>query len=642
MAEKLRFLHIEDDQLDAEQIESMLRAQWPDCGYALICSQKDLQDALSGGACDLVLADFSLPGFDGMAAMSIVKQQSPETPFVFVTGTMGEDTAIETLKNGATDYVLKTNLSRLIPSIERALRESEAATIRQNLEKQIVQASKEWKSTFDAIKDSVALIDSEHKIIRCNQSTCQKLQLDFSEISNQYCWKLFHGSDGPLPDCPLSKAKISHNSETVTIQQDDKWLEIKVDPILSDLGVLTGAVHVVRDVTEKKHAEQKRLLLEQQFHQAQKLESLGVLAGGIAHDFNNILTVIISNCSLLQKRPHMLEELVPEIEAAAQRAADLCRQMLVYAGKAQPVPTHINVAALTGEMVKLLKASIPQNVVISLDLAADIPSIIADASQIRQVVMNLIINASEAIGTAQGCVRIVLETSEIRAGQPVIDHLGSPITPGSYICLEVTDNGCGMNEENMRRIFEPFFSTKFAGRGLGMSAILGIIVAHHGALQLFSQSGHGTTFKVYLPVRTDVSTKEESSQNQSSTPWQGSGTILLVEDEPQLIQIGKMLLEELGFAVIEAANGQEALELYRKNAESITLVVTDIGMPVMDGYQLFNNLKALNPELPIIISSGYGDAQSSSRIKAGEVSGYLNKPYKFDELQEVLMSAFKR
>ncbi len=421
---------------------------------------------------------------------------------------------------------------------------------------------------------------------------------------------------------------------------DEKLLngtfDILVVPLYNTEGQITACVHIARDITERKHSEEERKQLEQQFQQAQKLESLGILAGGIAHDFNNILAVIICNCSLLLQRPLMVEQLVPEIDTAAQRAADLCRLMLIYAGKAQPIPTKFNIKTLVEEMVNMLKATLNQNVTITLDLSAEIPSINADSNQIRQVAMNLIINASEAIGTEQGAIAVSLALVVIEAGQSDKDYLGKAITPGSYVCLNVTDNGCGMDEATIRRIFEPFYTTKFTGRGLGMSAVLGIIKAHNGALQLTSQQGFGTTFKVYLPVQGSEPVGE-LLPHVSEMPWQGSGTILLVEDEPQLGMVAKALIQALGFTVLEAANGKIALELYQKNAAYITLVLTDIGMPVMDGYELIHELKTVNPELPIIVSSGFGDAEVTSRIHE-TIAGVVSKPYSFDQLRNVLKS----
>jgi signal transduction histidine kinase len=309
----------------------------------------------------------------------------------------------------------------------------------------------------------------------------------------------------------------------------------------------------------------------------ERLESLGVLSGGIAHDFNNILAIIIGNCSLAEMNNEKAIEYIPQIVKAANRAAELCCQMLAYAGKAQVVQSQINIVALVDEMVKMLKASTNQNAEIEYERFMDIPLVSGDASQIRQVVMNLIINASEAIGKAQGKIIVSLAKTVITNKKPVKDHQGKTIQSGWYVCLEVTDNGCGMDNETRQRIFEPFYTTKFTGRGLGMSAVLGIIMSHCGALQIFSALGQGTTFKVYLPIPNNESVGDNVAQEASLAPWTGSGTILLVEDEDQIRSIAKALLSKLGFTVIEALNGKEALELYQENAADVTLVVTDVG-----------------------------------------------------------------
>ncbi|MDD2735876.1 MAG: transporter substrate-binding domain-containing protein [Desulfuromonadaceae bacterium] len=387
---------------------------------------------------------------------------------------------------------------------------------------------------------------------------------------------------------------------------------------------------------ERRKAEEHQSLIEQQFQQTQKLESLGVLAGGIAHDFNNILAIIMGYCSLTKMDYEDAEKHIPEIEKAAERAAALCRQMLAYAGKASLTQSQVNTWTLVDEMVTMLKTTIPKNVVLKPELGTDIPLITGDASQLRQVVMNLIINASEAIGDAEGEIGVILAKAEIKSERPEKDHLGMIIPAGRYICIEVTDNGSGMDEETRRKIFEPFYTTKFTGRGLGMSAVLGIVKAHNGALQLESRPGHGTTFKVYLPVLISKSETEEVHQKAVSAAWQGSGTILLVEDEVQVKAIAIALLQKLGFSVLDAANGKEALELYQQNAADITLIVTDMGMPVMNGYELFYKLKQLDPKLPIIISSGFGEGDIGSKIPRDAIAGMINKPYNFDQLREVL------
>jgi PAS domain S-box-containing protein len=387
---------------------------------------------------------------------------------------------------------------------------------------------------------------------------------------------------------------------------------------------------------ERRQAYEEKHLIEQQFQQTQKLESLGVLAGGIAHDFNNILAIIMGNCSLAAMDDENAGKYIPEIEKASERAAALCRQMLAYAGKAPLTQSQVNTWMLVDEMVTMLKTSIQKNVVIKPRLGADIPTITGDASQIRQVVMNLIINAAEAIGDAEGEIDVKLAKAEIKAEQPEKDHLGTIIATGRYICFEVSDNGCGMDDDTRRKIFEPFYTTKFTGRGLGMSAVLGIVKAHNGALQLESQPGQGTTFKIYLPVQPSKTETEEAHQKAVSAAWHGSGTILLAEDEVQVKSIVIAQLQKLGFTVLDAANGKEALELYQQNAADINMVITDMGMPVMNGYELFYKLKQLNPKTPIIISSGFGEGDIASKIPSEAIAGLINKPYSFDQLRDVL------
>lgn len=407
-------------------------------------------------------------------------------------------------------------------------------------------------------------------------------------------------------------------------------------------GSMRDQIIVIYDNTEQKLAEEGKKLLEQQLQHAQKMESLGVLAGGVAHDFNNILTVIIGNCYFAKSNPEEAEKRISIIENAAERAAGLCRQMLAYAGKASIEMAEVDILALVNDTVNMLKSSIPQNVEIKFSISNNIPFIKGDVSQLGQIIVNLIINASEAIGNEKGEILVAMLIKDIQSGQPDTDHLGKVIPAGRYVCLEITDNGCGMDDGTKQKMFEPFYTTKVMGRGLGMSAVLGLISLHKGSLQLTSRQGSGTTFKVYLPAQTgDFNRDLNSQQILSSEVWQGNGTILLVEDTEQLKFILKTMLETLGFAVIDTSNGREALEVYQKSTADIKMVLTDIGMPIMDGYELFRELKKIKPELPIIISSGYGEAAVTSRIEREEIAGIVNKPYSFNQLQDVLKNVMK-
>ncbi|MDD2850375.1 MAG: PAS domain S-box protein [Desulfuromonadaceae bacterium] len=512
-------------------------------------------------------------------------------------------------------------------------------TERKRVEKALRASEDHYRALFNKAGEGICILSQEGIIIEANESFARMHGFEEREMVNMRIDQLdvFKGFDN-TPD--RKDAVLSGGAAIFEVQhyhKDGRLLQFEVT--VSPITLREEAYFLVfhRDITERKRLEEERKDLENQLILAQKLESLGVLAGGIAHDFNNILAIIVGYCGLIKMEYEEAEIHIPEIEKAAERAAGLCRQMLAYAGHAQLSQTHVNMWTLVDEMIKMLRATIPQNVAIYADLAADIPPLIGDDNQIRQIIMNLVINASEAIGEAQGEVRVSLINVEVQAGQSNKDHLGKKIPPGCYICLEVSDNGRGMDEETRQRLFEPFYTTKFAGRGLGMSAVLGIITAHNGALQMRSQPGKGTTITVYLLVKSgDSAVIQTNQQAASPATWQGSGTILLVEDEAQIIFFSRTILEKLGFTVITACNGGEALEKYQRYASEVFLVITDMDMPVMDGYTLFRELKAIRSDLPIIISSGFGDSAITAKIPREEIAGLVIKPFNLDQMRELI------
>ena len=516
-------------------------------------------------------------------------------------------------------------------------------TERKQAEDKMKESEEQLKVIFETSVAGIILVSPTGTIKFANRSMAKMFGMELPELIGTPYTAHLHDSEKQIGNELMSQLMKGHIQSVLLDRRytrkdgTDFWGNLSGRRLENADGSLRGLVGVITDLTERKQVEEEKLALEQQFQQTQKLESLGVLSGGIAHDFNNILAIIIGYCGLTKLNFGTAEKNLPIIEEAAERAAGLCRQMLAYAGKAHLTKTNINMVKKVEDIVGMLKETLPQNTVIKTDLSVEIPLIEGDAVQLRQVVMNLIINASEAIGTEQGEVDVSLARITIIAGKAYEDYYGKPIPTGEYVCLEVTDNGCGMDDATKWRIFEPFYTTKFTGRGLGMSAVLGIIKSHAGALQLFSQLGKGTTFKVFLPLPTKDATEEENLvQPAPVAPWQGSGTILLTEDEDQVRDIAKNFLELFGFNVLEAVNGKDALELYQKNAAEITLVFTDMGMPVMDGYELFSELKKLNPELPIIVSSGYGDAEVSARIGSDNIAGIISKPYNPNQLREVL------
>jgi nitrogen-specific signal transduction histidine kinase/CheY-like chemotaxis protein len=389
---------------------------------------------------------------------------------------------------------------------------------------------------------------------------------------------------------------------------------------------------VARDITERRSLETQRL-------HSQKLESLGVLAGGVAHDFNNLLTGILGNASLV------MEDLAPsnpdrqilgECVKAAERAAQLTRQLLAYAGKGRFVTEAVNLSALVREISALIQASISRKVQIRLELAEDLPTIEADAGQLQQVIMNLIINGAEAIGENVGLV--VCTTAIQTIDDAYIRTLGSEacqVAPGRYVMLEVHDNGCGMDETTLTRIFEPFFTTKFTGRGLGLAAVSGIVHGHKGALRVYSSPGRGSTFKVLLPVLPDTSAP---AVLEPLLPLSEGceKTVLIVDDEESVRSVARNTLQRRGYRTIEAADGREALEVYRRFVAEVSLVLLDLTMPYMNGEEVLRELKIIRPSVKVLLSSGFNEVEAVRRFAGKGLAGFLQKPYSAAVLAETI------
>ncbi|MFH1029013.1 MAG: response regulator, partial [Pseudomonadota bacterium] len=396
-----------------------------------------------------------------------------------------------------------------------------------------------------------------------------------------------------------------------------------------------------RDITEEKRIEAENERIEKQLLHTQKLESLGVLAGGIAHDFNNILTAILGNTELalmrLNPESPVLDNL-QRIEKSAVRATDLAKQMLAYSGKGKFVVENIDLNRLIEEMGHMLEVSISKKAVLHFNLTRPLPSVEADATQIRQIVMNLVINASEAIGDRSGVIAVT--TGSMVCDQKYLKDVwqSDGIAEGLYVRIEISDTGCGMDKETMARIFDPFFTTKFTGRGLGMAAVQGIVRGHKGAISVYSESGKGSSFKILLPASGKAF--ELSKQENRSEVWKGSGLVLLADDEETVRNIGREMLMELGFDVATASDGREALDIFKSRSD-IHAVILDLTMPHIDGEQAFNELRMLKPDARVIISSGYSEYEVTRKFAGKGLAGFISKPYKLSALRDAMRSLDK-
>lgn len=393
-----------------------------------------------------------------------------------------------------------------------------------------------------------------------------------------------------------------------------------------------------RDITAEKQLIDKNRKMEIQMQHVQKLESMGVLAGGIAHDFNNILMAILGNAELALMRlaPETpVRNNLRQIEKAAQRAADLAQQMLAYSGKGSFVIELIDINDLIMEMNHILEISVSKKAFMSLNLARNLPLFEGDGTQISQIIMNLIINASEAIGEASG--EISVTTGSVYCEQSYLSRIWpyDKLEEGYYIFFEIADNGCGMDQDTLTKIFDPFFSTKFTGRGLGLAAVLGIVRGHHGAIAISSVPGKGTQFKVLLPAIENTS-GQPLPEAAPASPSVGSGTILLVDDEESILTLGREVLEELGYSVLAAENGIVALELFKEHKEEIECVILDMTMPILDGEQTLRELRLIDQGVRVILSSGFNEQDIIRKFVGTRPAGFIKKPYKLLDLSRIL------
>ena len=500
-----------------------------------------------------------------------------------------------------------------------------------------------FRSLAESSHDHIVLYDKQYRHMYMNPAA-----LDFAGLREDALICGPPGQGGFFKDLrPVLQEKISQVFMTAAPFRTElewnnseglKYFDWRLTPVFDAKGRVCSVLGVSRDITERKQVEELKLEMERKFQQSQKLESLGVLAGGLAHDFNNILSIILGQCDILSEDINSgIDRItqVKQIEKAALRAVDLCRQMLTYVGKNAPIQTRIDLRLMVEETVKRLQPTLKTKVRLELDCTDEVFEITGDRAQIQQVIMDLYFNAVEAIGERKGTIIIALNKKNVQDGADA-DFLGNTIQAGDYVCLTVSDNGCGMDVETRKRIFEPFYTTKYTGRGLGLSTALGIVTSHDGALQFFSTPGFGTTFKVFFPlfaVPGIVSTAPAADISLKK----GRGTLLLVDDEAPLRIIGSALLKAMGFTVMTAAGGREAIKIHGENSRAIDLILLDLLMPEMGGIETYRLLRQISPTIPIVICSECNAEDFLQDFIDDPFTEAVQKPYKPDQLRSVFM-----
>lgn len=499
-------------------------------------------------------------------------------------------------------------------------------------------AEQEWKHTFDSISDLVSIHDPSFRFLKVNKTLADFVGKPAEELIGKHCYEIFHGLSHPWPNCPHQEALVT--ACPVTIDIDDKQighpLLVTASPILDELGHVVATIHIAKDITELKKAEQERQDLQAKLSQAQKMECLGQLVGGVAHDFNNLLSAIIGFSDLiLLKHPNLtiISEDVNQIKQAGMRSAALVKQLLAFSRKQVLEMGQVKLDALVENLAKMLLRLLGGEIVLDFQLGAGASVIFADPVQIEQVIMNLVVNARDAMPDG-GCITI--RTEHVTVNENQVEHFPG-LDSGQYIQLTVSDTGTGIKPEDRSHLFDPFFTTKGVGKGtgLGLATVHGIIAQHKGWVDFESEVGKGATFRILLPTSSQHTQKADANGDNSIVST-GNETILLVDDEPIVRSIIMRLLNILGYRVLDAASASEALDIVDQNRGGIDLLITDVIMPEQRGTVLAEQVNKRFPQIKILFISGYSDERITNGgiLKPGV--NFLKKPVTLQKLGEMV------
>jgi len=749
----LRALILEDNRQDVELMVTLLKQVGYALSFEVVDSLAHLRQQLARTDYDIILAAHNLRAWTAMDALEILKKSRKDIPFVVVAGTLGGLAAVECIKQGAADYVLKNRLQRLPVVVERVLRDKAHREDAARLQEQIHRAKQEWELTFDVVPDPVFLVDNQYRIQRANRAAAALLGLEPSQLIDKYCYEVLGDTAGPLPGSPFRRLLRTGKEERCDIEvaRLGKVFDVTVSPLFDSSGTAYGSVHVLRDITDRKREEEalrrseasyrslilgatygifrcdvngkflavnpalvamlgyeseadllaanlvhdvirdpdegarllqqyrqngrldgleaqwrrkdgtpvqvrvsgrtvldehgalqgfkiiaedlsERWRLEEQLRQAQKMEAVGRLAGGVAHDFNNLLTIVTGYSDLVLERlgaADAMRAYVEEIKKAAGRAASLTRQLLAFGRRQILAPRALDLNAVVTNIDKMLRRLIGENIELGTVLEPELGWVKADPGQIEQVILNLALNARDAM--PQGG-QLTLETANVELNEGDTRTRVS-VLPGRYVMLAVSDSGVGMDAETQAHIFEPFFTTKEKdkGTGLGLATVYGIVKQSGGHIWLYSEPNHGTTFKIYLP-RLEEAAQPVEAISPGAPLAGGSETILLVEDEEGVRDLARRILELKGYKVITASNPTEAAQVCERYEGPIHLLLTDVVMPTMSGPQLAEHVAFLRPGLRVLYISGYTDNAIVPHGILEEGVQFLQKPFTRDSL----------
>ncbi len=631
---KLRVLHLEDNENDHLLVTETLRADGLQCEFTLAKSKSEFTEALRHDNYDLIISDFSIPSYDGLSALAVAREVSPQTPFIFFSGTIGEDVAVDSLKYGAVDYVLKQRPHRLIPAIRRALHNAEDRARLHSAEEKI----REQIEFLNKAQDAILVLNLEGLVIYWNKSA-----------ERIYGWSAEDAMGKRLADLVFRGVSAPQLDEVLKIVNErGEWVgELRETTNAGKDLVVQGRCNLIRDgqnrpksyllintdITERKH-------LEEQFLRAQRLQSLGALVSGIAHDLNNMLVPIIVGVDILraEKISEDAEVMLQTMEISARRSADMVRQMLAFARGGEASKTIIHPDQLVKEMSKIISETFPKSIQCLARMEKSSWPISGQPTQLHQILLNLCVNARDAMPNG-GTLTLATENVKVSPAEAV---LHKDVKPGNYLCLSVSDTGHGISTEQIEKIFQPFFTTKPPGKGtgLGLSTCQSIVKSHNGFITVQSKINSGTEFKAYFPA-SNVAPLEETALLAKSLPSGKGECILVVDDEEGLLAITRAALENYGYNVLTASSGFEAVVQFTKNPDAVNLVITDLAMPFMNGLETIDSLRKIRQDIKIIIVSGSEKEIEEAKNRV-VTDAFVAKPFTNDELIEVVHEVLTR
>ena len=640
MATVLRTLIIEDSEDDLLLLLRELKHGGYDMEYARVDTREQMVTEMEEKTWDLILSDYNLPTFSGVEALKVCRERDPDIPFIVISGAVGEEVAVGLMKSGAHDFVRKDNMSRLVPAIERELKEARMRRERRLAEQALRESEEKYRALVDSSPDAILSLDENGVVLSYNAAAARIWGIPAEDVLGKQlldCEILANSSKG-VAMAQLKAALADENRlpyELVTLHRNGEEVFVEANSLLMRESQTGRRVQMsLRDVTERQK-------LESQLQLSQKMEAIGQLAGGVAHDFNNQLSGIIGCAEILRSEVAGNEELcwfVDTISTAAEQAAGLTRQLLAFArkNKYQSSPVHIH--KVIAEVVPLLEHTLDRRIRIEQELSASPDLVLGDPSQLQNAILNLAVNARDAMPDG-GTLAFTTETQELDS--EFCRNHPNDASPGKYLHISVTDTGEGIDESTMPHIFEPFFTTKPIGKGtgLGLSAVYGTVKSHSGTVAVESAPGAGSTFSLYLPLNQEAGIT--GTVAPSTDNIRGTGHILIIDDEDIVRSIGERMLRRLGYEVTICADGNEGCKLLEEMGDQIDLVILDMVMPEVSGRDTFFLLTAIKPDVRVLVASGHVMSEDIQELLDAGAVDFVQKPFRINTLSERVAAALQ-